>query len=196
MSQSSHCQTLICILSKRISGMKAPFTWFIGIHMKWHSNALHDPAKLSLQSSSPASEENRTQALQGLQWDLKHINTPSEVVEALTHGINMWLWGQHDPEYVVRAQTAGSLKNTGMLLTMAFYEQFHTIGWYKLFHGRISKLWGQVVLQLTKSPYPSFSTTWAAQLILYLWKYTRSLWEHRNQVVHGRNCYQNKRVHW
>jgi hypothetical protein len=45
---------------------------------------------------------------------------------------------------------------------------------------------GDAVLQLTKSPYSSISTTWSAQAILYLWKYTRSLWMHRNQVVHGK----------
>jgi hypothetical protein len=73
-----------------------------------------------------------------------------------------------------------------MLLTMVFNEQFHTIGWHNLFYGRIGILWGPAVLQLTKSPYSSLSTTWSAQTILYLWKYTRSIWMHRNQVVHGK----------
>ncbi len=99
------------------------------------------------------------------------------MVEGLTHGTNMWLCRQHDPECVVRAQTARSFKGTDMILIMAFYEQFHTIGWYNMFHGRISKLWGRAVSQITKSPHSSFPTTWAAQTILYLWKSTRSLWE-------------------
>lgn len=42
------------------------------------------------------------------------------------------------------------------------------------------------MLQITKSSYSSLSTTWSAQTILYLWKYTRSIWMHRNQVVHGK----------
>ena len=77
--------------------------------------------------------KHRNQALQELQKDLNHINTPSEVVEALSHGIIMWLRQQNDPDCVVQVLTAGSLKSTDMLLTMAFYEQFHTIGWYDMF---------------------------------------------------------------
>jgi hypothetical protein len=41
------------------------------------------------------------------------------------------------------------------------------------------------VSQINKSPFSSYPTTWAAQTILYLWQYTRIIWEHRNQVVHG-----------
>jgi hypothetical protein len=138
-----------------------------------------------LSCSSNASNEHRNQALQELQKDLKSTNTPSAVEDAMYHVINMWLCQQNDPECVVQALTAGSLKGSDMLLTMAFHEQFHTIG-YNMFHGRLSKLWGCAVLQITKSPYSSFPTTWAAQTILYLWKYTRSLCMHRNQVVHGK----------
>ncbi len=91
---------------------------------------------------------------------------PPKVIDALIHGKNMWLNQQGDPECIVHAQTAGSLKGTDMLLMMAFYEQFHTIGWYNLFHGRISMLWGKTVSQINKSPFSSIPTTWAAQTIL------------------------------
>jgi hypothetical protein len=40
--------------------------------------------------------------------------------------------------------------------------------------------------EITKSRHSSLSTTWTVQIIFYLWKYTRSLWTHRNQVVHGK----------
>jgi hypothetical protein len=116
-----------------------------------------------------ASNEHRSQALQELHKDLKSIDTPSEVVDTMSHGISMWLHHQNNPECVVWALTAGSLKGTGMLLIMAFHELFHTIGWYNMFQGRLSKLWGHAVLQISKSPYSSFSTTWTAQTILYLW---------------------------
>ncbi len=96
-----------------------------------------------LSCSSASSTDCRNKALQDLQKDLQTINTPSEVVEALCHGITMWLHRQIDPDCIVRALTAGSLKSTDMLLTMAFNEQFHTIGWHNLFHGRISILWGR-----------------------------------------------------
>jgi hypothetical protein len=97
----------------------------------------------------------------------------------------MWFNQQGDAECVVHPHTARSLKGTDMLPTMAFNEQFHTIGWYNLFHGHISMLWGKTVSQINKSPFSSFPTTWAAKTILYLWQCTRFIWEHRNQVVHG-----------
>ena len=78
---------------------------------------------------------------------MQQINTPLEVIDALVHGTNMWLTQQRDAECVVRPHTAGSLKGTDMLLTMAFNEQFHTIGWINLFSGRISKLWGKQCLK-------------------------------------------------
>ncbi len=74
-----------------------------------------------------------------------------------------------------------------MLLTMAFHEQFHIIGWQHTFQGWLSKLRGKAVSEIRKIKLPSFSTTWSAQTILYLWNYTQSLWAHRNQVVHGKN---------
>jgi hypothetical protein len=137
-----------------------------------------------LSCSSTTAADHRDQALQELQKDLKRINTPLEVVDALSHGTVMWLKRQVDPDCTVRALTVGSLKGTDMLLTMAFNEQFHTIGWHNLFHGRISKLWGQAVVQLTQSSYSSLSTTWSAQTILYPWKYTRLIWINRNHIVH------------
>ncbi len=106
----------------------------------------------------------------------------------------MWLKWQEVPDCPVHALTAGSLIGTDMLITMAFHEQFNTIGWHNMFHGRISKLWGRAVCEITKNPYSSFATTWSAQTILYLWKYARSLWTHRNQVVHGKtDSSKNKR---
>ena len=137
-----------------------------------------------LSCSSEATVSARTIALKELRKNLQQINTPIEVIDALIHGTNIWL-NRQGGECAVRPLTAGSLKGTDMLLTTAFNEQFHSIGWGNLFHGRISKLWGKTVSQINKSPFSSYPTTWAAQTILYLWQYTRVIWEHRNQVVHG-----------
>jgi hypothetical protein len=115
----------------------------------------------------------------------KSIKTPSEVMDAIVHGVQRWLKRQDDPGSSTQALTAGSLKGTDMLLTMAFNEQFHTIGWINMFYGRLSKLWGKTVSEILKSPQQSFSRAWTAQTVLFLWKYTRSLWTHMNQVVHG-----------
>ncbi len=34
---------------------------------------------------------------------------------------------------------------------------------------------------------PTTANIWAPQAILLFWKYTRSLWIHRNQIVHGKD---------
>jgi hypothetical protein len=118
--------------------------------------------------------EHRTSVFQELQKNLKSINTSPEVVEAFTHGFQMLRNKLIDPGMLVHALTAGSLKGTDMLLTMAFHEQFHIIGWQHMFQGRLSKLWGKAVSEICKIKLPSFSTTWLAQTILYLWNYTQS----------------------
>jgi hypothetical protein len=86
----------------------------------------------------------------------------------------------------VHATTVGSLKGPDILLTAAFTEQFHNIGWYHMLMGRLSKKWGAAVALYHKMPSDSqVSTTWTKQAIQFIWKYTRSLWNHRNTVVHG-----------
>jgi hypothetical protein len=136
-----------------------------------------------LSCTSAAATEHRKKALHELQQDLQLINTPIEVRDAISHGISLWLIRQTEPNSNVRALTAGSHKGTDMLLTMAFNEQFHTIGWHNMFHGRLSKKWGKAVYKINKSSRTSLSTTWTAQTILYLWKYSRSLWMHSVTII-------------
>ncbi len=82
--------------------------------------------------------------LHELHKDLKSINTPSDVMDTIFHGIQMWINRQTNQGSNIRALTAGSLKGTDMLLTMAFNEQFHTIGWNNMLYGRLSKLWEEL----------------------------------------------------
>lgn len=180
--------------------------------MRWHSNVaklIHNLANTNVQNhryynkspkcpcctiadeildhvlscTSAAATEHRNIALQELQPDLQ---TPTEVRDAISHGISFWLKRQTDPDSNFHTLTAGSLKGTDMLLTMTFNEQFHTIWWHNMSHGWLSKKWGKVMHGINKSSHTSLSTTWTAQTILYLWKYSRSLWMHRDQVVHGK----------
>ncbi len=73
------------------------------------------------------------QALQELQKNLKSINTPPDVVDAVAHRWQLWICRQTDPDIAAHALTAGSLRG---------HEQFYTIGWQHMLHGRLSKLWG------------------------------------------------------
>ncbi len=125
-------------------------------------------------------------ALSLLQTDLLAINTPSTVIDAITHGIIEWGKQQQDPNHPVHALTRGSLNGPDMLLTMAFTDQLNNIGWSHFLLGWVSHKWGAAAaLYGNKQNDSTFQTTWATQAINCLWKYTRSLWGYRNTVIHG-----------
>jgi hypothetical protein len=136
--------------------------------------------------ASPSSTKYHDKALLELQNNLIAINTPQEVIKALIHGMLLWIASQQGEHTRPTALTAGSLRGPDVLLTMAFVEQFHSIGWYHLLMGRMSAKWGIAVALYNKVSHDSaIPMTWTAHAILQLWKFTRSLWTHRNTVVHG-----------
>jgi hypothetical protein len=109
-----------------------------------------------------------------------------EVIDAIKYGMLQWIAGQQGEHTTVHALTAGSLRGPDISLTMAFTDQFHTIGWYHLLMGRLSIKWGKAVALYHKAPPGSnISKTWTTQAVSQLWKFTRSLWAYRNTVVHG-----------
>ncbi len=130
--------------------------------------------------------KSRITSLAELQKDLATINTPGEVITAITHGMEMWEKSQEHPQLQVHALTVGSLKSSHVLLTAAFTEQFHSIGWDQLLMGRQSKYWGVAVASFGTEPNNvSIQTRWTTQAIGFLWKYMRTAWTYRNTVVHG-----------
>jgi hypothetical protein len=139
-----------------------------------------------LTCQSPAVATNRAKALSIFQADLVAINTPSQVIDAITHGTLEWERTQRQPSTSVHAKTRRSLQGTDMLLTMTFTDQFQNIGWLHLLMGRLSRKWGAAVaLYVNRTNDNTFQTTWTAHTITCLWKYTRSIWGYRNTVVHG-----------
>lgn len=139
-----------------------------------------------LSCDSDSAMEHRNKALLELQSNLKTINTPMEVIDAIKYGMLQWIAGQQGEHTTVHALTAGSLRGPDISLTMAFTDQFHTIGWYHLLMGRLSIKWGKAVALYHKAPPGSnIPKTWTTQAISQLWKFTRSLWAYRNTVVHG-----------
>ena len=137
---------------------------------------------------STASSSSRASALQELTIGLEKINTPEQVLEAIILGLNTWITSASDPTVRVHAPTAGSLHGGDMLLTTAFMEQHHSIGWFQFALGRISSKW-DVAVRYYKKQYndPTTVNVWAPQAILLLWKYTKSLWVNRNHFVHGKD---------
>jgi hypothetical protein len=80
----------------------------------------------------------------------------------------------------------GSVYGPDILLTSAYYDQFNTLTWYQLCLGQISLKWSRAVSSYHASLIPNFDgPSWASAFISILWNFTRQLWHHRNQIVHG-----------
>jgi hypothetical protein len=126
----------------------------------------------------------RHAALEDLVKTLHAIQTPDTVIDALEYGFSQWL-SNTDPSRV-RALTAGSLRGPDAVLTSAFLEQFRDIGWYHLCLGRVSRKWAAAVMQYNSpSQHRYGGLNWSSLFITGLWQFTRALWTHRNEVVHG-----------
>jgi hypothetical protein len=106
------------------------------------------------------------------------------VIEAVLKGFQDWVEKLSGRS---RAPTYGSLLGPDILLTSAYYEQFHQLGWFQLCLGCISYKWSQAVEAYYAQTCPTFDgVTWAISFISLLWKLTRKLWQNRNQIVHGK----------
>jgi hypothetical protein len=138
-----------------------------------------------LSCSSDGATEHRQKAINLLETDLASIKTPVEVISAILHGTTMWVHLQTEENLRVHAPMVGSLRGPDMLLTATFTEQFQSIGWNQFLLGRLSSRWGRSVQRYMKSTDPTYPKTWTAQVISFLWKFSRSLWAYRNTIVHG-----------
>jgi len=133
---------------------------------------------------SPSASHHRTMALESLQKKLKNIHTPENMVIALLHGITQWT--TEVPIAQVRALTMESLQASNVVLTSAFAEQYHSIGWLQLLLGRISKKWELAYTHYIKVPSSeTYLNAWSTSFIHHIWDYTHSLWANRNAILHG-----------
>lgn len=137
-----------------------------------------------LQCKSPSALSHRSQATEQLRNNLLKIHTPVPIIDALLHGIQKWT--TEVPSNQVRSLTIGSLKAGDVVLTSAFTEQFHTIGWLQLLLGRLSNKWELAYTHYKGiSSHQSYKTNWSTSFIPHIWEYTHSLWQHRNGILHG-----------
>jgi hypothetical protein len=131
----------------------------------------------------PTAQLQRHQSLENLTKNLSSISTPIPVIDAIVHGFTQW---NLDPNnYQIRSLTAGSLRGPDAVLTTAFYEQVKDIGWFHLCLGKVSTKWASAVCQYNVNPLPQVGLQWSSLMIAAMWRYSRSLWHHRNGVVHG-----------
>jgi hypothetical protein len=121
--------------------------------------------------------------LEDLYKDLQHSGAPDPIIQAIQHGFSSW---NANPQSTnIWALTAGSLYGPDAVLTTAFYEQVHHIGWYHMCLGRVSKKWALAAKQYDITHSRDGGLQWASVLIAALWRYSKTLWRFRNEVVHG-----------
>jgi len=127
----------------------------------------------------------RQDGLKQLENRLKTMGTPPPVIKVIMEGFSDWMDPQFPAARRSRPSTFGSLNPTDILLTQAYSDQYHTIGWFQFCLGRVSKLWHRAVqAQLPKSQ-PYRPNQWGSNLVSALWIFTKGLWHHRNTIVHG-----------
>ena len=138
-----------------------------------------------LRCPSEATLNHRHEALGRLEKSLETMGTPHQVIGVIKEGFRDWL----DPEFPSnrrsRPSTFGSLRPADILLTKAYYTQFYTIGWYHFCLGRISREWHAAVQAFLPPNQPHRPLPWGSNLVPALWLFTKSLWLHRNTLVHG-----------
>jgi len=138
-----------------------------------------------LRCSFPATVEVRAKDLDKLHKSLVTIGTPSQVVEVILKGFQDWLDPEFSPARRSRPTTFGSLRPADILITQAYSIQFHTIGWFQFCPGRFSKSWHKAVQALLPPPQTHRQLVWGSNLVYTLWQFTKSMWAHRNAIVHG-----------
>jgi hypothetical protein len=124
----------------------------------------------------------RITELEALITSLSKIGTPSAILDSITNGFKAWISNNTG---TVWASSAGQLGAAAALLTTAFHEQFHSIGWFHFQLGCLSKHWGKAYRDLTPHATDRLVQCWVSAVIFPMWKYIGDNWSLHNKIVHG-----------
>jgi len=121
-----------------------------------------------IQCTHPTTASHRDSALNTLTKTLQHIGTPKPILQDILSEFKLWLQSTTTASSLL----VGSLKGPDILLSATFYEQYHEIGWYKLYLGRISSKWASMA-----TPYDTSldGDLWASHFISTLWIFLCSI---------------------
>jgi hypothetical protein len=124
---------------------------------------------------STAATANRTEALQTLHKTLKKYDTPPALVSLLSNMLLRVDISSYDPDLC------------------PLVAQQRSIGWAGLNRGHLSMHWRSsftASLPADSKRRTERAQTWCKKVIMALWEYSRTLWEARNAVVHGKTTLQ------
>jgi hypothetical protein len=123
-------------------------------------------------------KQERDTALTAYKVMLISKRTPPQLVETIVAGITTGI-----------AQSLSQNSDHPALEHQVGREQGATLGWVVFLQGYISQKWKdsyQAMISGKKSVQDS--QTWAKNLILANWTYSKSIWASRNAVVHGKGA--------
>jgi hypothetical protein len=124
----------------------------------------------------------RVEALRALELGSTVI-APQPVLKSILFSMHNWEKvsnGQHR----LHTPRAGSLKANNTLLTIAFNEKMYKISWYQLLMGCISHKWEQAIASYTTNT-DVIKNLWSSLFIAHFWVYIRTVWNTRNNILHG-----------
>jgi hypothetical protein len=128
--------------------------------------------------------EARDVAFQHLLTSLKQLGTPQPIIMTIHHGSSNWI-SDTEPSKV-KALTRGSLRISDIYLTVAFTEQYHSIGWQHLFLGHLTHSREKAYMAYKgKQTSHTVALHWSSAVITSLWEYTHQIWHSCNQFLHG-----------
>jgi len=95
-----------------------------------------------LTCSDARASNHRDEQLQQLKRSLGVNGTPTVIINYIMQGFQHWI---NPISSTSRAPTYSSVNGPEVLLTAAYHEQFHELGWHQCSLGRISTIWVRAV---------------------------------------------------
>ena len=125
----------------------------------------------------------RTKEIQKLQKALKKIDTYEGIIAIWTKSANQY------PKQITTVQT----NNIDKVVQTAIHNQQH-IGWHNLLKGFISVNWSKVQQIYINEQQLEDNPQWASKAIEILQSYTLTMWQYRNNYLHGIDIKENRQI--
>jgi hypothetical protein len=125
----------------------------------------------------------RTKEVKNIQTELKKINTYEGIIATWTKHVNQY------PEPITTVNT----NNIDGMVQIALERQTN-IGWHNFLKGYISIDWSKAQQAYLKEQKVGANPQWASTAIEILQTYTLSMWQYRNQYLHGIDIKENRQI--
>jgi hypothetical protein len=116
----------------------------------------------------------RAQEVKSLQQKLQQIHTHGDIT-------SIWAKSANQDQSTITF----TANNTIEVAVQAAFQHQQDIGWHNLLRGSIYNDWNKAQMEYMQQPGMDTSTQWATKAISILQDYTLTMWNHRNNYLHG-----------